>query len=422
MPHDFASEMNSTGAQPQAPGPRVLMPTTAALAKNALIFLAMIAFGAVAAIQTASQVLRIKGLVFMVTGLVLGAMFFYRLMTGRFELRLDVTGFSLGKKIYAWADVSEFELGKGKQSKILYFTSQGKRRPLANLYGMTGAALVDVLNQQRARPGSGANARGSVPRCLPAPPPAPRPAVHPSLLGAGAAPRKTLPVAAWVGIIAVFIVLMATGGSMADSFWSSVAPGNYAAHMLPDDRDLANRAGRDPVFLPVLLARAQHGDRSAMYFMGDLFDPTDFLCETTVVKNGATAALWYQRAVPLDDEGAERALGILYLNGIGVPQSDAQAAALLELSVQHHNDDIGDYELGWMLEHGRGEPQNISRAVQLEEASAAQNNDLGETELGRMYFSGIGVRQDSIMAINYWQQAAAQGNREAQSLLKQDGM
>lgn len=141
-----------------------------------------------------------------------------------------------------------------------------------------------------------------------------------------------------------------------------------------------------------------------------------------MAKNAATAVYWYSRAVPLNDEGAERALGVLYLDGVGVPQSDAQAAALLELSVTHYNDDIGDYELGWMLENGRGEPRDIGRAVRLEEASAAQNNDMGETELGQMYYNGIGVPRDTAKAAGYWHQAAAQGNRAAQALLTQHGL
>jgi len=229
--------------------------------------------------------------------------------------------------------------------------------------------------------------------------------------------RKTLPFGAWVAIAALFAIFFAAGGPVAEAVWQLAAPGSYDAHTL-DDQALGNAVGRDASLLPVLSARAQGGDKSAMYFMGDLYDPTDFLCERAVTKNAATAIYWYNQALPMDDEGAERSLGVLYHFGDGVERDDVMAASLFEKSVVH-NDDIGDYYLGVMLEDGQGEPANVARAVQLEQASAAQGNAWGETELGRMYMQGIGVGQDAGAAARYWHQAAAQGDRKAQGFLAQ---
>jgi TPR repeat protein len=86
------------------------------------------------------------------------------------------------------------------------------------------------------------------------------------------------------------------------------------------------------------------------------------------------------------------------------------------------NDDIGEYYLGTMLETGTGEPQNLPRAVQLEQASAAQGNMLGETELGLMAYKGIGMPPDKTKAALEWKQAAAQGDRRAQDFLSEYGL
>jgi hypothetical protein len=256
---------------------------------------------------------------------------------------------------------------------------------------------VEFLNEQRVQPGSALT--------LPTPdflPPLP-------------VRRKTLPFGAWVAIGALFLFFLAAGGPMLKMVWG-LAPAN-----MQNDQNLTDRAGFDPSLLAVLLARAQAGDKSAMYHYGDVFDPTDFTCETAVPKDPTVSVYWYEKAVALDDQGAERALGNLYHQGIGVPRDDGMAAMLLERAVAH-NDDFGDYYLGQMLEAGQGEKQNFTRAAQLEQAAAAQGNMLGETELGRMYFNGLGVARDTGQAAKYWRQAAAQGNDEAQTLLTQQGL
>lgn len=218
-------ETNAAWPPPDASGCCVLTPTTAGLVRHFAIYLLMIVGGGVmAAPPQVPQLVRLKGLVIMATGLVLGAMFFHRLTKGAFELRLDDAGFSLGKKRYSWAEAGTFALGQGKKRKILYFGPVGRRLPLVNLYGMPGPALADFLNRQGARHGG-------------PPAPAPRfaapdlPPLHPSLTGAPRARRKTLPVTAWVAILAVFFLLLATGAPMAEAVWSLVAPGSYAANL-----------------------------------------------------------------------------------------------------------------------------------------------------------------------------------------------
>ncbi len=285
------------------------------------------------------------------------------------------------------------------------FTVAGKLVRLPNFYGMPTPALAALLNSYLPQRTTALNFTGQSRDYI-------GPTVRPR--------RETLPVWAWISILAVFALIMPQIGPISFGLWRAFAPVSYASKML-DDEDLSNKAGFDPSLLPVLLARANNGDRSAMYFYGDLHDPEDFTCETAVPKDASIAIAWYRRAVALDDQGAERNLAILYHTGVGVPRDDVMAAALFERAAAK-NDDFGDYYLGTMLETGEGEPKNLPRAVALEQASAAQGQALGQIELGRMYFYGIGVPPDDAKAAAEWRLAAAQGNQTAQALLTRNGL
>jgi len=396
-------ELAPVWPQPDESGRCVLQPDARSLVKSGGRLLLTAAVGAVLIVAPhLPQPLRVKGYALLIVGGGLGLWLLYRAQSGAFILTLYDNGFTLGKARYAWTDIGSFMLGSGRQRQSVTFTVAGKRKILANMYGVTAQQLADFMNSHLPR----TNAEIAT---------SPGASVRPTQVA-----RRTLPPLAWGLIIALFIVLIKSGGPIAEALWRIFTPVSYASKML-NDQDLTDEAGHDPALLRVLQARADAGDKSAMYHMGDIYDPTDFICETAVPKNAATAVYWYQRAVPLDDQGAERALGYLYHEGIGVPQDDVMAASLLERAVAH-NDDFGDYYLGQMLETGAGEPQNLPRAVQLEQASAAQGNDLGETELGRMYFNGIGVSHDATQAATYWKQAAAQGNTDAKNLLAQNGL
>jgi len=220
--------------------------------------------------------------------------------------------------------------------------------------------------------------------------------------------------------ITMLIVPIAIIQSLNNAHISKFVPPSPTGPAALDDEDLADKAGYNASLLPALLARAQAGDRSAMYFYGDLFDPNDFGGETTVPKNAATANAWYRRAVALDDQGAERNLGINYYFSTGMPEDYKMAAALFERAVAK-NDDFGDYYLGLMLQNGEGEPADLPRAVALEQASAAQGQALGEVQLGLMYYAGIGGAQNFAKAQAEWRLAAAQGNQDAVNFLKIDG-
>jgi TPR repeat protein len=328
-----------------------------------LLFLLFIAGGALSTLHPMHPADKFRGVATALSGAMLIAMFLYKTASGQFDLRLDPDALRIGKRRYAWADIDRgFSAGTGRQAQTIRFSTAGKPAKLPNFYGIATPALAAMLNgylpQSRVSEsisGWSDNFNSPVPR------------------------RKTLSPAAWTCILTVFVIMLTSIRPITLALWMLVAPVSYAAHML-DDYDLTQRAGHDSAYLTVLLARANHGDNQAIFGMGDLYDPTDFLCESTVPKNAAMSISWYQRGVAMDDQGSERDLAIFYHRGIGVPRDDIMAASLFERAAAK-NDDIADYELGKMLQSGEGEPANPARALELEKAAAAQGNTDAQTFL-----------------------------------------
>jgi len=240
--------------------------------------------------------------------------------------------------------------------------------------------------------------------------------VNDGLVAVASANRKSgqpMTRSQWALILTIFFVIMIfQPARIVGTAWSFLSPASYAAHM-DNDEVLADAAAYNPRLIKVLLARAARGDRSAMYFYGFLYDTGNYYYTPSIPrKNPPLAISWYQRAVALDDQGAERNLGIDYFTGAGVPRDYKKAAQLLEMAAAK-NDNFADYYLGVMLERGQGEPVNLSRAFKLEQASAAQGFVAAKREVGSMYFAGNGVPKNLTLAIYFWKLAAQCGDADA---------
>lgn len=247
--------------------------------------------------------------------------------------------------------------------------------------------------------------------------------------GARAAARakgQSMGVVPWAVILGLFAGALWIGpGRIGQLFWPLFAPPPITVDIQGNEK-LADQAVTDPRALQTLLTRAKAGDPSAMFFYATFFDPEGGSCRTAAYqpKDAAVAVYWYKKAAALNDQGADRMLGIDYYYGSGVPQDYAKSAQLLERDVSR-NDEWAEYYLGLMLEKGQGGPANPARAALLEQKSADQGLSLAQTELGSMYFSGNGVAQSRQKAAYYWGLAAAQGDATAQTLLTlltQNGM
>ncbi len=117
---------------------------------------------------------------------------------------------------------------------------------------------------------------------------------------------------------------------------------------------------------------------------------------------------------PFADQGdaaAQYGLGLMYLNGEGVPQDDAEAVKWYRLAAEQGNADA-QYRLGLMYDNGEGVPQDYAEAVKWYRLAADQGHASAQFNLGLMYAKGQGVPQDYVLAHMWTNLAAAQGNAD----------
>lgn len=124
----------------------------------------------------------------------------------------------------------------------------------------------------------------------------------------------------------------------------------------------------------------------------------------------------YNRALaswrPLAVQGnpvAQNNLGIMYLDGKGVPQSMSEAVRYLSLSAAAGSS-LGQNNLGGLYRDGKGVPRDYSKAAQWFAASASQGNSAGMYNLGLMYEMGQGMKPEPFHAYMWYALAADQGN------------
>jgi TPR repeat protein len=122
----------------------------------------------------------------------------------------------------------------------------------------------------------------------------------------------------------------------------------------------------------------------------------------------AALASWRPLAVQ-GNPIAQNNLGILYLDGKGVPQDTAEAVRYLSLAATSGSA-LGQNNLGGLYRDGKGVPRDYARAAQWFAASAAQGNSAGMYNLGLMYELGQGMKADAYHAYMWYALAAEQNN------------
>ncbi|OJT95969.1 MAG: hypothetical protein BGN82_11605 [Alphaproteobacteria bacterium 65-7] len=123
----------------------------------------------------------------------------------------------------------------------------------------------------------------------------------------------------------------------------------------------------------------------------------------------------YSRAVslwrPLAVQGnptAQNNLGIMYLDGKGVPRNMNEAVRWMSNSAAAGSS-LGQNNLGGMYRDGKGVPRDYGTAFRWFSASAAQGNSAGQYNLGLMYELGQGTRPEPFHAFMWYALAAEQG-------------
>jgi TPR repeat protein len=118
-------------------------------------------------------------------------------------------------------------------------------------------------------------------------------------------------------------------------------------------------------------------------------------------------ATWRPLAIQGNAE-AQNNLGLLYLDGKGVPANLAEAVRYFQLSAAAGSAP-GQNNLGGLYRDGRGVPRDFARAAKWFAASASQGNSAGMYNLGLMVELGQGVTADPIEAA-MWYALAAEAN------------
>jgi len=151
-----------------------------------------------------------------------------------------------------------------------------------------------------------------------------------------------------------------------------------------------------PVFLFASPAAAQEdaserGD--AAYEMGDYEE----------------AFKWYSQAAEQGNLAAQLNIGIMYDDGIGVAENDAEAAKWFRLAAEQ-GDEQAQHNLGVMYEEGEGVAPSHSEAVKWYRMAAEQGYAPSQLNLGVMYAQGTGVSKNYVEAHKWLSLSAAQGN------------
>jgi TPR repeat protein len=112
---------------------------------------------------------------------------------------------------------------------------------------------------------------------------------------------------------------------------------------------------------------------------------------------------------PLAEQGDARArtvLGLLHLNGRGVPKDEVQAERWFRLAAEE-GDAQAQFHLGNLYSEGLGVPQDYAEAVKWYRLAAGQGNPQAQYNLGLWYATGEGGALDIVRAHMWFNLAAA---------------
>jgi|GEM_PF-6778054 len=111
-------------------------------------------------------------------------------------------------------------------------------------------------------------------------------------------------------------------------------------------------------------------------------------------RNYATALQWAQKMADSGDASGYMLLGILYESGSGVARDDAKAAQYYGYATREVRDIGARYRLGMLNLEGRGVPRNRGQAMEWLESAASLGDRHAHYQLGYMYFTGTAVVAD----------------------------
>ncbi len=126
----------------------------------------------------------------------------------------------------------------------------------------------------------------------------------------------------------------------------------------------------------------------------------------------AAALPLFRQAAAMGNLKAPRYIGLMYLNGTGLPKDPAQAFAQFQAAADK-GDITSQYWLGWCYENGSGTAQNYAQALRWYAVSAQRGDHVSAPAmlaLGRMHEQGKGVPASKTAAAEWYRKAADAGD------------
>ena len=141
---------------------------------------------------------------------------------------------------------------------------------------------------------------------------------------------------------------------------------------------------------------------------------------TLLLASTAFAAPDFDETMALAKQGeayAQHNLGVMYENGEGVPENDAEAVKWYRKAADQ-GEANAQFNLGVMYDNGDGVPENDAEAVKWYRKAADQGYVKAQHNLAYMYAMGAGVPENSIRGYVWWSMAKTQGDTDASNNLE----
>ena len=127
-----------------------------------------------------------------------------------------------------------------------------------------------------------------------------------------------------------------------------------------------------------------------------------------LTRDSAKAAYWFEQAAIQGNAYAERRLGDLYAQGLGVPVNP-KLAFDWSLKAANRGEVEAQLKIGKMYQEGVGVGKNVDRAIYWFQRAATEGNAEAQYLLGRLYHYGGDVEVDRAAARTWFEKAAQQG-------------
>ncbi|CAH1199049.1 conserved hypothetical protein [Candidatus Nitrotoga sp. BS] len=212
-------------------------------------------------------------------------------------------------------------------------------------------------------------------------------------------------------------------------------------------QSMSSASQEEAEYLAQLKMHAESGNANAQYDLAWLYDTGDD--SKILAKDVRKAAEWYEKAAIQGHAKAQTGLGLLYVNGNGLPKDYVKGVDWLQKAAAQ-GDPEAQLHLGWLYRDNKGIPEdpakalvwwqnaadrgyaeaqfilgviysngeivprNIDKTIEYWEKAVMQGYPRAQLNLGSMYYFGKGVPKDVVRAAKLWQKAAAFGNADAQ--------